>query len=134
MSAICEVQVKQNEKYITITEQEEVETEIMKNNSKRFHLAASTPLMEQSAVDNIGYLGNTEMADNIIYGNFVPVDQVDEYTKKFLSFIGERPTLPQFSERVKVEDFVSYWKKSQEKTSLSMPRRHFGHYKAASKN
>ena len=100
--------MRQEEEYITITEQEEVENAIMKNNSKRFHLAASTPLMEQAAVESIGYLGNTKIEDSIIEGNFKPAEQVDKYTKKFLIFIGKRPTLPQFNGRVKTEDFISY--------------------------
>ena len=47
MSGVSKVKIKQNEDYITITEQDEVEDAIMHNNSKRFHLAASTPLMEK---------------------------------------------------------------------------------------
>ena len=134
MKGVSEVKVMQNDEYITITEQDEVENAIMHNNSKRFHLAASTPLMERAAVNSIGYLANTEIANSIVEGNFEPAEQLDEYTKKFLKFIGRRPTLPQFNGRVSAADFIAYWKKAKEKTSSSMSKRHFGHYKAASKN
>ena len=87
----------------------------MHNNSKRFHLAASTPLMEKAAVNSIGYLANTEIADSIVEGNFKPAETLDEYTKKFLTFIGQRPTLPQFNGRIDVNDFKDYWRKELKK-------------------
>ena len=134
MNGVSAVEVKRNNEYITITEQDEVEEAIMKNNSKRFHLASSTPLMKQSAVQSIGYLGNTYIAEGILNGSFKSAKELEEHTSKFMRFIGERQTLPQFKEKIEQNDFISYWSKAKERTSSSMSKRHFGHYKAASKN
>ena len=109
-----------DDEWITKTDRQDVEAAIMTNNSKRFHLASSTPLMQPAAVQGIGYLSNTPLADNILEGNFIPADQQDTYTQKFLTFIGKRPTLPTIPSTITIEDFQYYWKKSKEKTSSSM--------------
>ena len=134
LNGVSAVQIKTNNDWTTVTTRIEVEKAIMDNNSKRFHLASTTPLMQPSAVKGIGYLGNTPLADNIINDNFIPSSQLDGYTQKFLKFIGKRPTLPAISSTISSCDFKSYWQRSKEKTSSSMSGRHFGHYKAASKN
>jgi len=114
--------------------QQEVEPAIMDNNSKRFHLAASTPLMQHLAVQHIGYLGNTESSEAILNGTFPHQQHLDEFTNKFFSFIGTRPRLPSFSPNITTSDFQQFWRSAKENTSSSMSNRHFGHYKAASKN
>ena len=51
-----------------------------------------------------------------------------------MSYISKRPCLPTFSAQVSGQDFKDYWSGARESTASSMSGRHFGHYKAASKN
>ena len=134
LNGVSAVQVKVNETWTTLTSRHDVEEAIMKNNSKRFHLASTTPLMQPLAVQVIGYLGNTPLADSIVQGTFNPSPDLDTYTQKFLNIIGKRPTLPSISSNISNHDFQRYWRRCREKTSSSMSGRHFGHYKAASRN
>ena len=80
----------------------------------------------------LGYLANTNYASSILKGEFTPDPKLDEYTNKFLTFIGQRSKLTTFSADVQREDFIQFWKGAREKTSSSLSGRHFGHYKAAS--
>ena len=86
-----------------------------------------SPYMTQK----LGFLADTSFAKSVVDGTFVEDPLLDEYTNKFLVAIDRRPTLPTFSAGVEKADFQGYWKGSRERTSSSMSRRHFGHYKAA---
>ena len=134
LKGISAVEIKHNNEVITVDTQDAVEHAIMQNNTARFHLAAQTPMMNNDAVQHVGYLGNTRSSHAILQGTFGPKPYFDEYTNKFLSFIGTRPTLPIFSHHISQSDFQKYWRSAREKTSSSMSGRHFGHYKAAAKN
>ena len=82
----------------------------------------------------LGYLADTDYASDILDGKFTPDPDMDEYTNKFLTFIGKRRKLTTFSADVLRDDFIQFWKGAREKTSSSLSGRHFGHYKAASRN
>ena len=134
LKGISAVEINRNNEFITIDTKDAVEHAIMENNTNRFHLAASTPMMQDNAVRHVGFLGNTTCSTAILQGTFQPKPYFDDYTNKFLSFIGNRPTIPPFSSHIASSDFQKYWRSAREKTSSSMSGRHFGHYKAAAKN
>ena len=90
--------------------------------------------MQPAAVHHIGYLGNTESAEQILNGTFQGRTYLDEYTNKFLLYIGQRPRIDSFSDKVGINDFQDFWRSAKENTSSSMSNRHFGHYKSAAKN
>ena len=106
----------------------------MQNNSKRFHLASTTPMMQAPAVQHVGYISNTECSEKILNGTFGHQNHLDEYTNKFLGYIGSRARLPCFSDTIDSGDFQYFWRSAKENTSSPMSGRHFGHYKAAAKN
>ena len=128
---ISEVEVRKGNEWKKITNREEVEQAIMENNSKRFQLAADTPLMQPHATKLLGFLSNSPFAQDILNGIDIDMSQFDGYTNDFFKYIGSRQQLPALPNEVKVEDFHSYWRGAREKTSSSMSGRHFGHYKAA---
>ena len=84
--------------------------------------------------DKLSYLADTDYSSGVLDGKFTPDPAMDEYTNKFLSFIGKRRKLNTFSPDVLRKDFIQFWKGAREKTSSSLSGRHFGHYKAASRN
>ena len=126
------VETKVNGKWQKLTARDEVEAAIMANNTERFHLTRSTPLMSQHMSTRLGYLAEHEVSKSIINNEFVPDPLLDEYTNKFLSFISNRTQLPAITADVMKEDFIYFWKGARERTSSSLSNRHFGHYKAAS--
>ena len=131
---VSSVQVQEDDDLTTLSEQEAVEEAIARNNSKRFHLTKSTPLMSEYMQSKLGFLASKEIANNIRSGNFVPDPNLDTYTNCFLSFVSNRSQLPQISASVLTKDFIGYWKGARERTSSSLSGRHFGHYKAAAYN
>ena len=106
----------------------------MNNNSARFSLTEKTPLMSEHMSSKLGFLAETDFANNILNGNFKTETDMDEYTNNFLHFIGKRSQLPTISADVLRKYFITIWKGVREKTSSSLSGRHFGHYKAASRS
>ena len=131
---ISSVQVMDDDDIITISDQEAVERAIAANNSKRFHLTSSTPLMSKYMQQKLGFLATKETAHAIRNKEFVPDPHLDEYTNFFLSFVSSRSQLPPVSASVETNDFIKYWKGARERTSSSLSGRHFGHYKAAAQH
>ena len=129
--SVSSVQIQQDDEMVTISEQDAVEQAIAANNSKRFHLTSSTPLMSKYMQDHLGFLATKEIAQAIRSNTFTPNPNLDQYTNAFLSFITTRPQLPSISPSVLARDFVKYWRGARERTSSSLSGRHFGHYKAA---
>ena len=129
---VSSIQVQEDDELITLSDQAAVEQAIATNNSKRFHLASSTPLMSQYMSNCLGYLATKEVAHAIQTNAFTPDPQLDTYTNDFLSFVSSRSSLPQISASIHAHDFISYWRGARERTSSSLSGRHFGHYKAAS--
>ena len=66
----------------------------MDNNSKRFNLTLTTPLMSRYAVEKIGYLAEKDGATAILDGTFEYDPKLDEFTNKFLTFLSARTSLP----------------------------------------
>ena len=77
---------------------EDVEPAIMNNNSARFSLTEKTPLMSKHMSSKLGYLADTDYASDILDGKFTPDPDMDEYTNKFLAFIGKRRKLTTFQQ------------------------------------
>ena len=83
LKGISAVEINHNNELVTIDTQAAVEHAIMQNNTARFHLATSTPMMQENAVTHVGYLGNTTSSTNILQGTFGPKPYFDEYTNTF---------------------------------------------------
>ena len=114
-NGIAAVQVKNGDEWNTITNQEEVEPAIMNNNSARFSLTEKTPLMSEHMSSKLGFLAETDYANNILNGNFKTEPDMDEYTNKFLHFIGKRSQLPTISADVLREDLLHFGRERERK-------------------
>ena len=56
----------------------------------------------------IGYLAETEYATNILKGKFKADPKMDEYTNKFLIFMGKQRQVATFSAEVLQDDFIKF--------------------------
>jgi hypothetical protein len=68
-----------------IMDQPTMEQCIMENNSRRFRLTESTPPMQEPLVSQLGYLGNTEAASQILNGTYVCPPELETETQLFIS-------------------------------------------------
>lgn len=128
------MQIKDVDGWNTVTERDDVEPAIMRNNSARFSLTAKTPLMSKYMSTRLGFLAETEYASDILKGKFKPDLGIDDYTNKFLTFIGKQRKLTTLSPDILRKDCVEFWKGAREKKYSSLLGRHFGHYKAVSRS
>ena len=123
--------------YTEYDNQANVERAIIQNNSTCFHLTEGTPVMQEPLLSDLGYFGDTMVAQQILDGTYECPDGMDDYTREFLQSLQQsRHISPdeQIDTDITKEDFQAYWKKAQERTSSSMSGLHFGHYKAAVKS
>jgi hypothetical protein len=74
-----------NDKATQITDQPTMEQRIMENNSRWFCLMESTPPMQEPLVSQLGYLGNTEAASQILNGTYVCPPELETETQLFIS-------------------------------------------------
>lgn len=82
----------------------------------------------------LGYLGTTEVACQILAGTYALPPGVDTITCKFLSALQATAPLDpsnQISCKITCHDFQQHWHKAREQTSLSLSGLHYSHYKAA---
>jgi hypothetical protein len=109
-------------------DQENIEKKIMESNKKQFCLTETSPPMQEPLVSKLGYLTNTNTAEQILQGTYVCPPGVDMHTQQFLASL--QFTTPITNENqipmsVMKEDYQTYWKWSQERTSSSYSSAHF---------
>ena len=110
-----------------------IKWKIMENNEQHFQMMETTPPMQEPLVTELGYLGNTEAARQILDGTYVYPNGINLPTQQFLSSL--QVTAPITASNhivpsVSREDFQHYWKASHEQTSSTYSQIHFGHWKA----
>jgi hypothetical protein len=99
-----------------ITDQVGIEEALLAELRKRFNQAASTPFLSTSLFQDIGPLGVSSAACQILSGNYSPSDDVDEWAVKLLPFLKQVvPTNP--IRDLLPHEYASGWKKVKERTS-----------------
>ena len=68
--------------------QEETKEFIHKEAEVRFHLATEAPIEKTTLVEQLGYLGDSSIAQQIIEGSYDIPDEVDDATALVLEEIG----------------------------------------------
>lgn len=112
----------------------EVEDAIAEENSSRFSLADSAPIYQGALFDLLGYSADTETAEQILQGTWVPPPGTHPATLLLLEEIAriwKKMEDGEVSIVISPDDFEYYWKRVKEKMSSSYSGLHFGHYKAA---
>ena len=76
-------------------------------------------MLSKRAVKKIGYLAEKKYAFDILEDKHMYDPRLDDFTNKFLSFIGKHPTLSPFKGDVMRVDFIHCWGGSREKKASS---------------
>ena len=103
--------------------------------SERFCLAFSAPCHSGQLFDDVGFIGDTSCAKDLLEGTYQFHPDTDQATKLLFQEVAHtyaELTPRELATYVTVEDFQYYWQRTNERTSSSYSGLHFGHYKAAS--
>jgi len=92
--------------------------------------------MQEPLLSELSMLGAMEAADQILTGTNVCPPGVDEHTWNFIESLKalsslSLPGAPTKDITFSNEDFQTFWKKCNKRTSSSISGLHYGHYKAA---
>ena len=103
--------------------------------SLRFRHAYSAPIYSSSLLQEVGPLGDTDRAQEILDGTFTYPQDTDVWTTKF--FEEAQHTYAMLGNEgidtaISVSDFQGYWQRANENKASSFSGGHYGHYKAAS--
>jgi hypothetical protein len=132
--AISRVSFISDDDVIKVDTQDEVERRTMDECYNRFRLTEGTLPMMESLCSELGYLGTTDVARQILAGTYVPPLGVDTITREFLAALQATAPLDpsnRISCKITRHDFQQHWRKARERTSSSLLGLHYGHYKAA---
>jgi hypothetical protein len=69
---------------LEVTSQHDVERYTMEMCEARFRLTENTPPMTAPLLGDLGYMGTTAAAQQILAGTYVPPPGVDDLTREFL--------------------------------------------------
>ena len=111
-----------------------MEAALAEENSKRFGLADNAPICQGALFELLGYSADTQAAEEILQGTWVPPPDTSRATLLLLEEIAriwKKMEGGEINIVVSQEDFQYYWKRVKERTSSSFSGVHFGHYKAA---
>ena len=129
------IQVPTDEGNLVYDTEDDVIDQSAQHLSKQFRLAYSAPVFTSEIMNDIGFLGDTQQARDILEGTYAFPPDTDKWTRKILKEaheswlkIGDKYV----DTSVTINDFQAFWQGVNEKTSSSYSRVHFGHYKAAS--
>jgi hypothetical protein len=124
-----------------VTETYDTEDEVVGHTSnhlsKRFHLAYSAPCYCGKLFNDLGFMGDTECAQQILEGTYDFPPDTDIWTKKILQeahYTFSRMSGAEILTIITTEDFQDFWRRVDERTSSSFSGVTFSHYKAAATN
>jgi hypothetical protein len=132
--ALTVVDVVRNGTTSTFTSREDVEREIMMNNTSRFRLASSYVLNTGDLASALGRFAVSALGVAILGGHYLLPGQYPTLLHgifRTLSRIARKVGRSRNSECFSYDNFQQYWKGSKERTSSAYSGLHFGHYKAA---
>ena len=113
------------------TDKQRIEKGCATENASKYRQTEATPCMTGQLARDLGYLGNTDSAQNILDGTYIPPQGTNRYTEEFLQQLKYDPKA--FNEpptaTLPTRDYVSGWKKKKEFTSAGKSGWTFSHSK-----
>jgi hypothetical protein len=103
--------------------------------SDRFQLAYSAPCYRGQLFDDLGFMGDTECAQQILEETYEYPQDTNIWTKKILQeaqYTFSRMSGTEIATMITTKDFQDYWQRVDERTSSLFSGATFLHYKAAS--
>ena len=114
--------------YVWTEDKDEIETNIVEANRKKFRLADNTPFRQDPLLEDCGTYADTHHSDDILLGRY-DTTQLDMGTKIYIRHL--KVPIPN---KISIDEFQDYWRKVRERTSSSPSGRHFGQWKAIARN
>ena len=109
----------------------EVEDACIKENYSRFTQNADTPFLQPPLSHDIGFLAETDKANDILQGTYTPPEDTDQFTKLLIQELKMplciKDSSP-LSDQITPEDNAIAWRKQKE--NISSNGLHFGHHKS----
>ena len=97
-------------------------------------LAMEAPITSSMLIEQLGYLGDSEIAQQLVEGRYDIPNELDDATALILQEIGRvgiQLTNGEVTIKITPEEFQYFWKRIREGTASSYSGVHYGHYKAA---
>ena len=121
--------------WLTVTDPERLEDEIIKMNVKQYHQAIDTPFGQEPLATLFGPDGTTDFVRELLQGKPLTHElksQLTEATVKFLEVL-QRPAPQLYRKRAEITpaQYTSSYKRLNESISSSVSGMHLGHWKAA---
>jgi len=132
---VTSVRVRTDEGESKYETEDEVYLHTSEHLENRFRLALSAPCSSGKLFDDVGFLGDTDAAQQILEGTYVFPPDTEKFTKLLLEETARtyaEMSTEEVNTHVTVEDYQYYWQRANERISSSYSGLHFGHYKAAS--
>jgi hypothetical protein len=107
-------------KWRDVTDRNEMELEIMKENEFKFKQATRTPFMIPPLVTDFGDIGTGLASDLVMEGVYQPPTQIDLHTKMLLEHLARPQAIIENGPHpisLPVDVYRSYWRKARENTS-----------------
>ena len=127
MKSINKVEHVEEGNLVQVVTKEEVENAIMKENSSRFRLAYSSPLLNDELSEELGLSGEGSLSKDIL-GSQSQLQRHPEVQEVFELFQGSQHQ--RITTQIMTEQWIDHWEGAKERTSSSYSGLHFGHYKA----
>jgi hypothetical protein len=83
------IELATGSEFVEITDQAGIEEALLTELQHRFNQAANTPFLTPPLFCDVGPLGTSQSSHEILKGNYIPHDDVDEWAKKLLPFFGK---------------------------------------------
>lgn len=118
------------------TEEEVTEVIISEVHNKRYIMAAGAPICQEPFTTDFGHMSMTLAAQEVLAGTYYH-NCLDQAIADILSEIATTHVLTMDSTSsmtIMSQEWQSYWKKADERTSSSKSGLHFRHYKASSRS
>ena len=127
LNAINRVEYRENGELVQVTTKEEIENDIMIENSSRFRLAYSSPLLDDELCEEVDLSGEGGLSTDILNSqqHLYHRPEVQEIFKLFHQ--SKHKTILSI---ITTASWIEHWKRAKERTSSSYSGLHFGHYKA----
>jgi len=131
MCSVSQVKVSGPDGPLHLTSQQEVEQHISEALALQFQLTANSPFLTDPLRHDLGLLGISTAAQNILQGTYQCPAGVDPYTQQLISILQTPPHSSPVPSGISQEDFINHWRCCHEQTSSSYSGLHDGHYKAS---
>ena len=128
------VEINEGGKWNEISEPAAVTEALRKMNDDKYAALSDTPLMTGQLLQDFGYLGEKEAANEVLCGSYVCPDGTSEETQDMLHYLKRPEYIQDLPITLTPQEYKEAWTKVKEKKSSSFLGRHFGVYKAVTQD